>query len=208
MTIYSQEAIEVIKDIELESQAILHSFESTIKSNGLNSYKPFAVFFSDPETKQFLTISRPVEDEKDYYTAISEMLFTYSTVESKSVLLAIDTLKQINNEQHDVLEIYLACDDFCYIYSYPYKFDPSNNNFEWMYDKFSVFEIDNLEKNYTENSSEVTSTMQIMEALFLHVHLHNQFFDLFKLKSFFDHFNFEYVDLTKDQEKSLSLNLH
>ena len=204
--LYTPEAASKITDIELECNAILHSFESTLKEQGPNSYRPFSVFFKDADTKSFVIISRPVNDEKDYYTAISEMLFTYSTIESEALLLAIDTTKNIDNHEHDVLDIFMACEEYCYVYSYPYILD-DNNNFTWLTEKFSVYQIDSLEKHNNQNYENITSTIQIMEALFLHVYLKNSFFDLFKLKSFFDYNKFEYLDLTTNQTEQTSVNL-
>lgn len=205
MITFSQMANEHINDIELEVQAIKHSFAKTLKDFGPNSYKPFAVFFSDPENKSFVVTSRNVTDEQDYYTAISEMLFAYSSTASQAVLFAIDASKEISGQQYDVLEVYMACDHFCYIYSHPYTYN-SNNEIEWFENLFNVYEIEKLDKAY-DTTSNVYATMEIIEALYLHVHLRSQFFDSTKIKSFFDHNGFEYIDLTKDSEKSNSLSL-
>jgi hypothetical protein len=206
MLTYSEEVISKITDIELECNAILHSFESTLKQHGPNSYKPFSVYFKNPDKKSFVVISRSVEDEQDYYTAISEMMFSFSAFESQSMLLAIDTYKNVDGQQNDVLEIYMACQDFCNIYSYPYSLD-ENNNFSWLDGKFSVYQVDSMKRQTPEDLSDVASTIQIMEALFLHVFLDKPIFDQYKLKSFFDHNNFEYIDLINDESESNSVHL-
>lgn len=202
MITFSDDAVAHIKDVELESQAIMSSFENTLKQYGSNTYKPFAVFFTDPETKAFVVISRDVENEQDYFTAISEMLFAYSSVSATAVLFSIDVSKQINGEQTDVLEIYLATDHFCYVYSYPYHLDESNN-FTWKTEHFNVVQIEDIDKVYSapENAN---ATMEIIEALYLHVTLRQNYFEFSKLKSFFDYSKFEYIDLTKDLEKNSS----
>jgi len=205
MITYTESANDHINDIAIETEALRQSFAKTIKDFGPNSYKPFAVFFSDPETKSFILTSRPIQDEQDYYTSISEMLFAYSSFESQAILFALDASKEINSELHDVFEIYMACDDYCFIYSYPYSLD-SNNEIQWYEDLFKTSEIQKLDQAYDTGSS-ITATMEIIEALYLHVHLESQFFDPAKIKSFFDFNNFEYVDLTKDSEKNNSLVL-
>ena len=83
MLIFSDDIKTKITDIELHISAIKHSFATTTEETP-NSFRPFAVFFSDPETKSLVITSRPVKDESDYYTAISEMLFSYSTLNSLS----------------------------------------------------------------------------------------------------------------------------
>lgn len=205
MITYTESANSHVNDIALETEAIRHSFAKTIKDYGLNSYKPFLVLFSDPETKSFILTSRDVQDEQDYYTAISEMLFAYSSYESQALLFALDANKEINGEHHDVLEIYMACDHFCFVYSYPYSLN-TDNNIQWHEHLFMESEIEKLDKAY-DTSSSISATMEIIEALYLHVHLESQFFDTSKIKSFFDVNNFEYVDLTKNTENTNSLTL-
>lgn len=205
MITYTDMANSHIKDIALETQAIRHSFAKTMKDFGPNSYRPFLVLFSDSETKSFIVTSRDVTDEQDYYTAISEMLFAYSSFDSQSLLFTLDASKEINGQQYDVLEIYMACDHFCYIYSYPYSMNP-DNDIQWHENLFMESEIEKLDKAY-DTSSSITATMEIIEALYLHVHLQSNFFDTNKIKSFFDVNNFEYVDLTKNSENTNSLVL-
>lgn len=205
MITYTEAANRHVNDIALETEAIRHSFAKTMKDYGPNSYKPFAVMFSDPETKSFIVTSRDVNDEQDYYTAISEMLFAYSSFDSQAVLFALDANKEINGEHYDVLEIYLACDHFCYIYTYPYSLNP-DNDILWHEHLFKESEIEKLDKAY-DTSSSITATMEIIEALYLHVHLQSHFFDVTKIKSFFDINGFEYVDLSKNLEDNNSLTL-
>jgi hypothetical protein len=205
MITYSELADNKINNISIETEAIRHSFSKTIKDFGVNTYKPFLVLFSSPEDKTFVITSREVSHEQDYYTAISEMLFAYSSFSSESMLLAIDVAKEIQGVQHDVLEIYMACDQFCYVYSYPYSID-SNNHVQWNDSLFQTTEIEKLDKAY-DTTSNVHATLEIIEALYLHVNLHSQFFDVTKIKSFFDLNGFEYVDLNKESENKNSLTL-
>ena len=192
-----------LKDVELEIEAIKHSFSNTIKQLGPNSYKPFAVFFSDPETKSFVISSRNILDEKDYYTAISEMLFTYSSTDSEALLFALDASKQISGVDRDVLEVYMACDHFCNIYTMPYELT-SDNTVVWLENQFSTSEIEKLDQTYDTTSS-IEATIEIIEALFLHTHMNNTLFDMTKLKSYFDTNGFEYIDLSKNSENKISL---
>ena len=192
-----------LNDIELELEAIKHSFSNTIKEHGPSSYKPFAVFFSDSETKSFVINCRNIVDEKDYYTAISEMLFAYSSTQAQVILFALDANKQIGGIDRDVLEVYMACDHFCNIYSMPYELS-SDNTVTWLDHLFSTSEIEKLDQTYDTTSS-IAATVEILEALFLHTHMTNVLFDIVKLKSYFDINGFEYIDLSKDSEKLVSL---
>lgn len=205
MITYTELANDHINDIAIETEAIRHSFSKTMKDFGPNSYKPFIVLFSSPEDKSFIITSRDVTDEQDYYTAISEMLFSYSSFNSHAILFALDANKEIDGQSYDVLEVYMACDDFCYIYTYPYSMNP-DNDVQWHDDLFKTSQIEKLNQAY-DTSSNVTATMEIIEALYLHVHLESQFFDAPKIKSFFDVNGFEYVDLNKTSETKNSLIL-
>jgi hypothetical protein len=206
MITFSEMANLHISDLEIEVEAIKQSFCKTIKDFGPNSYKPFAVLFSDPDKKSFVITARNVSDAQDYYTAISEMLFAYSSTSAQAILFALDASKEISGTTYDVLEIYMASEHFCYIYSYPYTIG-SDNEIQWLENMFDTHEIERLDKAYF-NTADIQATMEIIEALYLHVHLRNQFFDPPKLKSFFDTNGFEYVDLTQEEkENSSSLSI-
>lgn len=179
-----------IEDIELEIQAIKHSFVSAIEDQK-DSYKPFAVFFTDPKTRAFIINTRPIADSSDFYTAISEMLFAYSATEAKSMLFSIDVKKEIEGESLDVLEIYMACEDSCTVMSMPYMFN-SSNKVEWIEDKADTFTLDKLEKAY-DTSGHLHATLEIFEMLYLHTHMRKSFFSLSKLKDYFEDKGFEFV---------------
>lgn len=192
MFTYSDDVINHFKNIELELNAIKHSFKNTTEK-ALNSFKPFAVLFEDPEHRPFAITSRPVSNEHDYYTAISEMLFAYSAIEANGVLLAIDATKNTDSTHYDLLEVYAACDHFCTIFSMPYSV--TDNSLVWHEDKFNAYTIEKLEKAYDTNG-QLHATLEIYEALYLHTHLSAPVFEISKLKSFYDRNNFEYVSLT------------
>lgn len=181
-----------IENLELELNAIKHSFKSTTESLP-NSYKPFAIFFTAPDKKSFLINSRPIHNADDYYTAISEMLFTFSSLTSTAVMLAIDSKKMINNVDTDLLEIYVATDDFCSVYLYPYIID-SNNELQWDDDSATTTSIDSLDKAFNSATS-LNATLEIIEALYLHVKMGDQHFEFEKLKSFYERNNFEFAVL-------------
>lgn len=196
MLIFSDNEKSYVNDIEIEINAIRHSFVSTVEESP-NSFKPFAVFFASPSEKTMIITSRPVINSDDYFTAISEMLFGYSSTESTALLLAIDATKEIDNVSYDILEIYMACDNFCTIYSMPYKIT-EQNKLVWIEDKFNTYTIDKLEKAY-DTSGNLHATMEIFEALYLHTHLNLQVFNILQIKTFFDVNKFEYV-LLKNNE--------
>lgn len=180
----------MIQDLDLELSAIKHSFKSTTESLP-NSYKPFALFFTSPETKAFIINSRPVVDANDYYTAISEMLFAYSSLSATAMILAIDSKKMINNVEVDLLEIYAACDDFCSVFLFPYNID-SNGVLHWDDEAATNTSIDTLDKAFNTASS-LNATLEIIEALYLHVNMPDQHFEFQKLKTFYERTNFEFV---------------
>jgi hypothetical protein len=185
-----------IKDIDVEIHAIKHSFISAVESQK-DSYKPFAVFFADPEKKSFIITTRPIVDSRDFYTAISEMLFAYSATESQSMLFAIDVKKTIDAETYDVLEIYMACEDSCTVMSMPYQFN-SSNKLEWIEDKANTYTLDKLEKAY-DSSGHLHATLEIFEMLFLHTHMRKSFFAFSKLKDYFEDKGFEFVSLIDEK---------
>jgi hypothetical protein len=184
-----------IANIDVEIQAIKHSFTSAVESQR-DSYKPFAVFFTDAETKSFVITTRPIVDSADFYTAISEMLFAFSATESQSMLFAIDVNKEIESQSFDVLEIYMACEDSCTVMSMPYKFN-SSNKLEWIEDKANTFTLDRLEKAY-DTSGHLHATLEIFEMLYLHTHMRKSFFGFSKLKDYFDDKGFEFVSFIDD----------
>lgn len=188
-----------IQDIEVEIHAIKHSFISAVESQR-DSYKPFAVFFSEPDKKSFIITTRPIVDSRDFYTAISEMLFAYSATESQSMLFAIDVKKTIDAETYDVLEIYMACADSCTVMSMPYQFN-SSNKLEWIEDKANTYTLDKLEKAY-DTSGHLHATLEVFEMLFLHTHMRKSFFAFSKLKDYFEDKGFEFVSFIDDNSNS------
>lgn len=203
MLIYSDDIKSKITDIELHISAIKHSFATTTEETP-NSFRPFAVFFSDPETKSLVITSRPVEDEADYYTAISEMLFSYSTLNSTSVIFAIDATKSMDDLSYDLLEIYAACEEHCTIFSMPYVID-QEQKFTWLEDKFSTHTLESLEQVY-DSSKNLHATLEVFEALYLHTHMDLKPFDYSKIKSFFELNNFEFVSfIEKENTENLSV---
>lgn len=180
----------LITNLELELAAIKHSFKAT-NEELLNSYKPFAVFFKDAETKSFVLNSRPVIDANDYYTAISEMLFAHSSLHASALLLAIDSKKIVNSVETDMLEIYMASVDFCSVFVFPYEID-SSGILHWNEQTATSTSIDSLDKAFN-NASSLNATLEIIEALYLHVKMEDQHFDFPKLKSFYERNNFQFA---------------
>lgn len=202
MFTYSDEITSHFKDIQLEISSIQHTFQNVTKEK-LNSFSPFAVFFSSSEEKSFIVTSRPVINELDYYTAISEMLFAYSALDSTGVILAIDASKQTDLGSQDLLEIYAACDHFCTIFSMPYHIDESSE-FIWHESEFNSFSIEKLEKMY-DTSGQLHATLEIYESLYLHTHLTVPVFEFSKLKLFYEHNNFNFVSLQESKTDNLSV---
>lgn len=197
MLTYNDILKDLIEDVELEIEAIKHSFQNTT-TNQRNSYSPFAVYFSSQSEKSFAIMSRPVHDEGDYFSAISELLFAYSSTDAHAVMLAIDSNKQIDGKNQDLLEVYIACIDFCQVISMPYDIDDSNN-FVWKEELFDIFTLEKMEKAY-DTSGYFYATLEIFEALFLHVHLHKPIFDFDKLKSYYKENEFEYVEFDDNNQ--------
>jgi hypothetical protein len=193
-----------ITNMSSEIEAIKHTFVSTTEKEK-DSFKPFAVFFSDPDTKSFVITSRPIYDANDYYTAVSEMLFAYSANDSEAVLFAVDSNKELNGVTHDLLEVYMACDDYCAIFSFPYSLD-DNLKFHWNEDIFDTHSMETLEKAY-DTSGQFHASLEIFEALYLHTHMRIQHFDIGKLKSFYDASNFNYAHLLEHSSKQTTLTL-
>lgn len=199
---YNEETLNQFKEIDLEISAIKHTFENTTKQKP-NSFSPFAIFFSSPEEKSFVITSRSVTSESDYYTAISEMLFAYSSLHSTGVILAVDVSKQLEDTSQDLLEIYAACDDFCTIFSMPYYINDSSE-VVWHENKFNSYSIEKLEKMY-DTSGQLHATLEIYEALYLHTHLSNPVFEFSKLKLFYEHADFNFVSMKQNNTEKSSV---
>jgi hypothetical protein len=200
MITIEQHEIDRVKDINIELESIKHTFVSAIERR--ESFQPFAIYFKDSTTKSFYITSRPVVDNAktseavvaDYYTAISEMLFAYSALRAEAVVLAVEVIKEIDSVQLDTLDIYLACDEFCTIYSFPYRLD--GDKLVWIEDKFNSYSIEKLESIY-DTGGKFHANLEIFEALYLHTHIDFQLFEFSKLKTFYDYNNYHYVDLEK-----------
>lgn len=198
---YNEETISRFKEIDLEISAIRHTFKNTTEQKP-NSFAPFAVFFSSPEEKSFVITSRPVKDETDYYIAISEMLFAYSSLDSTGVILAIDATKNLDSgNPQDLLEIYAACDDFCTIFSMPYHLN-ENSELIWNESQFNSYSIEKLEKMY-DTSGQLHATLEIYEALYLHTHLTTPVFEFSKLNLFYEHSKFNFVSMKERNTNKL-----
>lgn len=198
MLVFSDEVKSHIEDIELELSAIQHSFARTVEAQP-NSYKPFAIFFSDSQTKTIALASRDVKDETDYFTAISEMLFAFTSLEAEAVMLAIDATKNADTQPQDLLEVYVACNHFCVVYNMPYN-KSEDNKIIWLEDKFATYTIDKLEKVY-DTSGDLHATLEIIEALYLHTHLNAKLFDQTRMLSFLKSNNYEYHFFAPEETK-------
>lgn len=199
-----QEIQNQISNINMEIEAIKHTFVSTTEKQR-DSFKPFAVYFSDKDTKSFVITSRPIHDANDYYTAISEMMFAYSSNDSTAMLFALDANKEIDGVTHDLLEIYMACDEFCTVFNLPYYFN-DQGKFEWIENSFNTFTFEKLEKAY-DTTGQFHATLEIFEALYMHTHMHTQYFDIVKLKSFYDANNFSYAHLLESSSNKTTTSL-
>jgi hypothetical protein len=132
------------------------------------------------------------------------MLFSYSTLNSTSVIFAIDATKSMNDLSYDLLEIYAACEEHCTIYSMPYVID-QEQKFTWLEDKFSTHTLESLEQVY-DSSKNLHATLEVFEALYLHTHMDLKPFDYSKIKSFFELNNFEFVSfIEKENTENLSV---
>jgi len=200
MLTYTEELNAHFKDLSLEIEAIRHTF-SKITEALPGSFRPFAIFFGKDSEKEFIITSRPVKDENDYYTAISEMLFAYSSIKATGVIFAIDATKTSNNDTYDALEIYAACDHFCTIYTLPYAVD--SGKLIWSDHKFDTYTVDALEKAY-DTTGQFHATLEIYEALYLHTHMDDSVFDFSKLKDFYKRNDFEFVSIKQSESENNS----
>lgn len=199
-----EDLFQKITNIGTELEAIKHTFVSTTEKQR-DSFKPFLVLFTDKDTKAFVTTSRPVSDAQDYYTALSEMMFSYSAIESEALLFAIDANKIIDGEQQDLLEIYMACDEYCTVFTLPYYFT-EDNKFKWNDSAANVYTLEKLEKAY-DTSGQFHATLEIFELLYMHTHMKIQYFDIVKIKSFFDATGFSYVHLSDSNSDKITVNI-
>jgi hypothetical protein len=199
-----EDLFQKIEDISTELEAIKHTFVSTTEKQR-DSFKPFLVLFTDPKTKAFVATSRPVVDAQDYFTALSEMMFAYSAVEATALLFAIDANKIINDQQQDLLEIYMACDDYCTVFTLPYYFT-EDNKFKWNDQESNVYTLEKLEKAYDTNGH-FHATLEIFEVLYMHTHMDAQYFDIVKIKSFFNATGFNYAHLSENKSDSIPLKI-
>lgn len=198
MLIFNDEIKSRIANIELEISAIQHTFTKTVEEIP-NSFKPFAVFFVDAEQKLMASACRDVVDEPDYYTAISEMLFAYTSFDASAVMLAIDATKEIQGHQQDLLEVYVACDEFCVVFSMPYS-RSQDNKIIWLEDKYNSYTIEKLERAY-DTSGNLYATIEIIEALYLHTHLNVKLFDGPRMASFLRTNDYEFHVFDEDKTK-------
>ena len=198
MLSYTEELTSHFKNLSLEIEAIRHAFAGTTQSVP-GSFRPFAIFFGKDSEKKFVINSRPVKDANDYYTAISEMLFTYSSIDATGVIFAIDATKTSENETYDALEIYAACDHFCTIYTLPYSIE--SGVLTWSENKFDTYTVDALEKAY-DATGKFHATLEIYEALYLHTHMDESVFEFSKLQDFYKRNQFEFVSTQESENNS------
>ena len=130
------------------------------------------------------------------------MLFAYSAIEAHAVLLAIEISKTINEIKYDVLEVYMGFDDYCVIYTMPYTLE--NNSVVWNDMLSDSFTIEKMEKAF-DTSSNMESSIQIIESLYLHSHQDRSSFQLYQLISFFNSAGFETRILDEKLNKQLSI---
>lgn len=196
MLTYKQNLIDTIQDIQIEVEAIRHTFVSTIEQEK-TSFRPLAVVFTTEENKSLVIVSRPVVDQADYFSAISEMLFAYSSLSAHAIMLAVDAKKVVDDKEIDLLEIYVCCSDFCEVFALPYQIN--DDKVIWLEDQFNIYTLQNIEKSYDTNG-QFHATIDIFEALSLHVHLHKVIFDYTKIRSYYLDNNFELSDYIDNPE--------
>lgn len=192
----------MIQDPSKEVGAIKYSFENIKKSEGY--YKPFMVLFQNSEEKDIAISSRPVANEQDYFTAISEMLFLYSSLGSSAVILALDISKLINNQEQDCLEIFIASDEACFVYHMPYIQDGQEIN--WIQDQFKTFTVDNMEDIYKSNST-IEMSLNVLEMIYLHTHLKVVPFEPSKVIHYLSMNSFSYAALSQKMKLNQELYL-
>lgn len=144
-------------DPAAEVYKIMYTFQNIIKSNGAGSFNLMYVLF-DSDFKPIVVLEpRPYTSKDEMYIAITEMLFSYSSLIGHSFMVASDsTMTQFNRadnttEQSDAIAISFVSDSSAASITLPYQINSSTNDVIWNHEKFICLPIqaEDGEGNYS-----------------------------------------------------------
>jgi hypothetical protein len=158
MTDHIQEVTNIIPDFKSEIIAIQTSFQTLITTK--KTAKPFYIPFDIDDKKPFVSFIRDwdVNNHLDYYSAINEMLFTYSSINAKVFLLAVhpesNPFFNVNNSfdfsEKDNLIVFVISSEIALAIEMKYTHDISSNTIVWS-DEFTCNEIVDIKDPIVES---------------------------------------------------------
>lgn len=169
----------LLKNPETEINAIKYTFEPT--KNAGNYFKPFMVAFRNSSEKDLVVTSRDIVDEEDYLIALNEMCSLFPSMESETLLLALDITKSTPLGDQDCLEIFIASDTACIVVHLPYKIE--NQVLVWQDKDIKLFEIDNMNDLYKSDSKNEIS-LNVLEIVYLNTHMEASTFEISRMLHF------------------------
>lgn len=190
----------LLKDPETEINAIKYTFEPT--KNAGNYFKPFMVIFETPSQKDMVVTSRDIVDEEDYLVALNEMCSLFPSLDSQTMILALDVTKTTPTGEQDCLEIFIASDTVCIVVHLPYKIE--NQVLIWQDDQSKLFEIDNINDLYKSDSKNEIS-LNVLEIVYLNTHMETTTFEASRLMHFAQTVGYNFAAVSERAKASNNL---
>lgn len=157
MSDHLESVIETIPEFKNEAIAIQTSIQSLIINNKIA--KPFFIPIDHDDKKPFVSFIRDwnVDNHLDYFAAISEMLFAFSSFNSKAFLLAVhpesnpffNANNQFDFAKNDNLVIFVISSDIAIAVEMTYTIDSNSQKIVWS-DEFTCTEIVDIQDPIVE----------------------------------------------------------
>lgn len=177
ISLYASNAEEELKNIR-------SSFSDHVKMAGKDTYRPRIVFFDFFGNKSFGIVSRPYNDHTDYVSSIAEMMYSYTSLDSNSCVLVLDSYLTKNKQNiGNCLYCYFVADKKASVVCMPYSYN-DNGDVVW---------------NESEDTSDTIDlkdhegmTQQMVELLYTFSHIDDAPFKMNELLSYYSSMNYHF----------------
>lgn len=169
-------------DPKQQLDELKEAFSRTISISGVGSYKPRLALFDRSKELKFVISARPYVDFTDFKCVIAEMLYSYSSFESKSCILVLDSEIKVDDIKKDCLNLYLMNKNYCH--NVQLLYEVKDDTVLWHDNDFRFQSIDLRDHEY--------SSQEMIEMLYVYIHLDSSPFLPHELLSYYSSQNYTF----------------
>jgi hypothetical protein len=184
MSILVNDISSYTSDAEEELKNIRSSFSDHVKLAGKDTYRPRIVFFDFFGNKSFGIVSRPYNDHTDYVSSIAEMMYSYTSLDSNSCVLVLDSYLTKNNQNiGNCLYCYFISNKHAHVVTLPYNYtDTGDVVWDDSQDKSESIDLDDHEG----------INQQMVELLYAFSHVESPPFKMNELLSYYSSMGYQF----------------